>query len=331
MDGLEQLTTAGWELLRLSSEQLSIDIVPELGGTIVSIRRRFDDAELLWQTPWGLRPRGSWSLPGSSEAVMLDTYPGGWQSVFPNGGDTAIVHGVEWGHDGEARLAPFTWTPFPGTVVMRCRLVRSPFEMTKVISVHGTEVKVAETVLNVGGEAMEVMWGQQVVFGEPLISAQTVVDAAATTVHPDPAVATDTTYGDVMPWPRSFGNPSAINLRTLPPHDAFETRLAYVSDFSHGLVSVRNPERDLGVDLEWDVEEWPHLWYSMESGRRSGFPWYSNGYFLSLSPNTSWPAHGVYDARQVDQSTLWMQPEEARTSHLTIRVHALSAESRAIA
>jgi len=324
MDGFERLTVADWELLRMTTDQISLDVVPQLGATVVSLKRRADDAELLWQTPWGLRPRGTLSVPGSSEAEMMDTNPGGWQTLFPNGGDTAIAHGVEWGFDGEARVAPFSWTAVTGAVVLTCRLVRSPFEVTKVITVRGNEAKVAETVKNVGGEPLEVMWGQQVVFGQPLIGASTVVDAEATTTHPDPAVSTDTTYEDVLPWPRSYGNPSVINLRNLPGPDAGETRLAYLTDFSRPRLTVRNAERDLGVDLEWDGEVWPHLWYSMEAGLRSDFPWFNRGYFFSVTPNTSWPGHGLYDARHVAQSTLWIQPGQSMSSHLTLRTHPVS-------
>jgi hypothetical protein len=253
---------------------------------------------------------------------MLDTYPGGWQTLFPNGGDTAIVHGVEWGHDGEARLSPFSWERWGQSVVLTCRLVRSPFEMIKTISLEGNEVTVRETVTNVGAESLEVMWGQQIVLGEPLVSSQTIVDARATTVHPDPAYSAETSYDDVMPWPRSFGNPSPINLRHLPGRQSDESRLAYVTDFIRPSVTVRNPELGLGVELTWDGHHWPHLWYSVEAGQRSGFPWFGEGYFFSLTPSSSWPAHGMHDARRVAQSTLWIHPGEARTSFLTVAVHS---------
>ena len=324
MDDLEQLSVNRWELLRLRSDAISLDVLPGLGGTIVSLRRRSDDTELLWRTPWGLRPQGSWSVPGSSHAVMLDTYPGGWQTLFPNGGDTAIVHGVEWGHDGEARLSPFVWEHAGSSLTMTTRLVRAPFEVTKEISVSGDEVTVTETITNVGGEVLEVIWGQEIVLGEPLVSQHTVVDAAATTVHPDPAFTSDAGYDDVLPWPRSFGTSGITNLRNLPGRGADETRLAYVTDFLTPQVTVRNPRLDLGLDLRWDGDTWPHLWYSMEAGQRTGFPWWSDGYFFSLTPSSSWPAHGIHDARRVAQTTLWVSPSETKSAHLTLRVHPAS-------
>ncbi|MET0692782.1 MAG: hypothetical protein ABWY56_02570 [Propionibacteriaceae bacterium] len=322
MDDFEQLTVSGWEVLRLSTDQLCVDVVPSLGGSVVSLRRRSDEQELLWQTPWGLRPRGSWSVPGNSEAQMLDTYPGGWQSLFPNGGDTAIVHGVEWGYNGETRLAPFSWTWSDGALVMRTRLVRSPFAVTKTISVRDAEVRIEETVHNVAGEAMEVIWGSQIAFGGTLIGPETVVDAQATTVHPDPSTSENTSFDDVMPWPRSFGNPGVVNLRNLPAAGSNETRMAYVTDFLQPAMTIRNAAHDVGVDLEWDGDAWPHLWYAMEAGGRTGFPWFSAGYFLALTPSSSWPGHGIHDARRVAQTTLWIQPEETKTAHLSVRVHA---------
>lgn len=321
MDGLEQLSVNDWELLRLSTDQITVDVLPGLGGTIVSLRRRSDDTELLWRTPWGIRQRGAHAVPGSSEAMMIDTYPGGWQTLFPNGGDTSIVHGVEWGHDGETRIAPFSWQHSEGELELKTRLVRAPFEVTKVIAVSGAEVTVSETLANVGAESLEIIWGQQIVFGEPLISEDTLVEASAVTVHPDQGVTSDAGYEDVMPWPRSHGSYAPINLRTLPVRGSAETRLAYVTDFSSHAMSVRNRQRDLGVDLEWNGEVWPFVWYSMEAGGRSGFPWFSDGYFFSLTPCSSWPAHGIHDARQVDQTTLWFHPREVKRSHLKVTVH----------
>jgi hypothetical protein len=325
MDGLQRFDVRGWEVLRLSSDQVSVDLVPALGGTVISMRRRSDDLELLWSTPWGLRPQGAWSVPGNSEAQMVDTYPGGWQTLLPNGGDTAIVHGVELGYNGEARLSPFSWTETSDGLVLETRLVRSPFRVRKTYTVTGEEVTLSETIENVGGEPLEVIWGQQIAFGGPLVAAGTVVDAAATTVHPDPGVTSGTDYDDVMPWPRSHGSSSVINLRTLPGPGTDETRLAYVTDFSAATASVRNADADIGVQLTWESDSWPHLWYSMEAGGRSGFPWFSRGYFLVLTPCSSWPAHGIHDARRVAQTTLWIYPDEVRSSRLTVRVAGRSS------
>lgn len=321
MVDLERLSVRDWELLRLTTDAITVDVVPGLGGAVVSLRRRSDDAEMLWSTPWGLRLRGAVSLSGAPEALMMDSFPGGWQTVFPTGDDPASLHGVDSGSDGEARLTPFDWERTAQSVVMTARLVRSPFELTKIISLNGAQVTIGETVKNVGEEVLEVMWGSQVVLGPPLVGPETVVHAAATTVHPDPVVTNNVSYDDIMPWPRTQDSYSTINLRTVPGPESGQTRMAYLSDFNEPTMRVTNPRLGLGVDLEWDGECWPYVWYSLEAGRRAGFPWHGKGYFLALTPSTSWPAHGLADARSVSHSTLWIQPGQASTSHLSVRVH----------
>ncbi len=321
MAELQTLTVRGWDVLRLSTDTVQLDVVPALGGTITSLVRRADAAELLWSTPWGLRHRGSLSVPGKSQARMIDDFPGGWFSLFPNGGDSASLHGAEWGEHGEARLTWLDWEFTGSSLVMTGRLIRSPFTISKIISVVGDEVTVGESVTNVGGESIELMWASQLMFGADLLGPDTVIDSAASIVHPDPMISRSASYDDLMPWPRSYGSDSLINLRTVPGPDTSQTRLAYLTEFSRGSISVTRPSRRLGVDLSWDVETWPHAWYELEAGGSEGFPWFSTAYFLALTPSTSWPGHGVHDARRVSGTTRWVAPAEALTAHLSVRVH----------
>ena len=58
MAQLEEWRFRGWDVLRLSTEALTAEIIPGLGGTILSLTRRADAAKVLWSTPWGLRHRG---------------------------------------------------------------------------------------------------------------------------------------------------------------------------------------------------------------------------------------------------------------------------------
>jgi hypothetical protein len=310
----------GWEVLRLSSDQLSVDVVPGLGGTVTDLTRRADGASLLWSTPWGLRRHGSVSVPGSSEAVMLDSYPGGWQTLFPNGGDTAVLHGVEWGQDGEARVTWLEWELREGALELTGRLVRSPFRIARTVRVEDDTVTVTERLTNEGGEAVEVMSGSQLALGGDLIGPGTTVSTSASVVRPDPRHSSGTTYEDLMPWPRSHGPRSVVNLSRLPGPDAGESRLAYLSDFTTPSLTVRNASGSLGVDLSWD-EGWPYLWYSLEAGGRSGYPWFGNGYFLALTPSSSWPAHGLHEVRRTSATARWAQPGEQLDSRVSVRVH----------
>src|SRR5690606_16570914 len=132
-------------------------VLPGKGGDITSLRHRPSGIELAWRPRWGLRPPTALSPPGSAEAVAMDRSGGGWNTLFPNAGRACVEHGVEWGFHGEAWLAPFDWEPTDDGVRMRTRLTRSPFAVLKEIAVTGAEVRVRETVTNLGAESMDVL------------------------------------------------------------------------------------------------------------------------------------------------------------------------------
>ncbi len=322
MAKLTESTHRGWQLLTLDNGQLAVTVVPAKGGDIVSLRRTSDDLELLWSTPWGLRQHGAPHLAGNARAQSLDSYPGGWQTLFPNAGDTVTTRGVEWGENGEAQLAPYDWTLTPdGSLQLTTRLVRSPFAVTKTISAGDHAVRLTETIRNDSPEALEVMWGHQLAFGAPLLSEDTIFDCAASLVRPDVEISPELSYEDVLPWPRTLGSGGAmINLHDIPEADGHETRQVYLSDFSSPVASLTNERLNLRVELEWDLEPWPYLWYQLEAGGQRDFPWFGNGYFLTLGPNSSWPARGLHTAREVEDTTVWVDPGEERAASLELRI-----------
>ena len=320
MADLERRKTRGWEVLELTTDAIAVTVVPGLGGAIWSLTRRADDASLLHTAPWGLPTYGSPALPGNPFAQAMSTF-GGWQMIFPNGGDAAIDHDVQRGFDGEARVTPLDWEYTGSSLILDGRLRHTPFTVTRTISLRGHELSLGETVRNVGREGLETMWGSQLTLGGDLLGPDTVLDTAATVVRPDPQFVPSTTYDDLAPWPRTPGASGMVNLRPVPGRTADESRLAYLSDFTRPWLRVTRPERQLGLDLEWDGDRWPHLWYRLEAGGHREFPWYGAGYFLSLTPSSSWPAHGLHEARRVAATTLPIPPGATRTSSATLTVH----------
>lgn len=316
----EELVIRGWDVLRLTSEALQVDLVPAMGGTVISLRRRSDDLQLLWQTPWGLRHRGSLELPGSADELMYGSSPGGWHSVFPNGGDSATSYGAGWGFDGEARVTWLDWQVDRSSLVLTGRLVRSPFELTRTVTLVADQITIADDIRNVGAQHVDVMWGQQIALGPALLGSDTVVQAGSTMVRSDPRATSATSYDDLLPWPRAYGLHGMVNLRGVGATDTPETRLAYLSDFTDPSITVSRPGVDLRVELRWDELVWPHAWYALETGARQDFPWYGAGRYLALTPCTSWPAHGVHDARRVSSTLLRIHADGRRTAHLTVRV-----------
>lgn len=312
----------GWEVLRLSSAKMQVEVIPALGGTVTSVRPA-GGRELLWRAPWGLAHAAS--RPVHPEAVAAASFPGGWQTLIPGVSDSTALHGVELSPDSEARTARFDWRSSGDSVILTTRLLRTPIEVTKTISVRGAEVTLGETVRNVGRDSRSLTWTSQVVFGAPLVGSRTVVEIPAAIVHPDPRVALEAAYDDLLPWPRCYGTDGMVNLRVLPAAGESQTRLGYVSELSLAQARVMSPDSGLVVEMEWDATTWPHVWYSLETGRRSGFPWFGTSGFLALSPSSSWPARPVSEVRRISGTAVVLDPGASRTSYLTLRVTSSKA------
>ena len=333
---MESFEVAGREHVSLTTDQLRVEVVPALGGTICSLvaapRARPSDqvagapetestgTELLWQPPWGIRPAGAVALPGSATNTATDTFPGGWLTLFPNGSEGTVVDGADWPAWGEARLAHCAWRSTAGSIILTSRLLRSPFEVTKIISVRDGEIEISETVRNVGEQHLDVVWGSQLIFGGALLGPQTRFDSRAALVRPDARQTPSADYEDILPWPRSYTSDGLVNLRSLPDLERGVSRTAYLSDFSSFDASLVNPELGLRVELSWDGDPWPFLWYQLETGGRSGYPWWGAARFLALTPSTSWPAAGLGEIRRVSATSLRIHPGSTRTSQLSLKV-----------
>ncbi len=316
---LEQRTSRGWEVLRLASDALTVDVVPGLGGCVTSLQRR-DGLEVLSATPWGLPYPGSPALGGDAEAQAVDSSPGGWESLFPNAGPSVHAYGVDWGCDGEARVTWLEWQHHQGSVVLSGRLRRSPFAFSRTVRLTGSTVELAETVRNVGGEPVEVLWGQRLRFGADLIGSDTVFDAGASVVRSDPEVGGNTSWDDLLPWPRAYAEGGVVNLHGVPGPAAEVTRGVYLSDFGEPWASLTRPGAGLSVRMSWTSDPWPYLGYVLEAGGTTGYPWYAAGYHLELIPASSWPMSGLHLARRTSGTTLTIAAGESRTARLTLQV-----------
>ena len=88
--------------VRLSSDELEVDVLPANGADVQSIVDRRTGVDLLWTSPWGtdLRPEDA---PTSRDRWLTRAW-GGWQLLLPNTGDEATEVGQTWGFHGEAGM-----------------------------------------------------------------------------------------------------------------------------------------------------------------------------------------------------------------------------------
>lgn len=321
---VEVVEYRGWEVVRLRTAEIEVDVVPGKGGDILAARWRATGLDVLWKTRWGLRHPDALPLGGNDESRLMQAYPGGWQTVFPNGGDAVEEHGVTWATHGEVWSTPFEWeVSAAGVLEMSARLVHSPFQITKSIALDGPRVTVREVVTNLGGQPVEVMWSHHPAFGAPFLSTGLEVTTNARTVLVDDIrdnASSELVAGATVAWPHvPARRGGTTDLATVPAADAGVDRMAYLTDFPpQARVRLANPEVGVSVTLDWRAGSFPFAWYWLEAGGTGGFPWYHAAYVLAVEPATSYPAQGLHAAQAKTGTQVRIAPGESRSAALSL-------------
>jgi hypothetical protein len=306
----------------LENELLAVTVLADKGADIAKLEHRASGVDVLWKSPWGMREPGSGFAPApNSNVAWLEAYEGGWQELFPNGGDACVYQGVELPFHGEASALPWSvevLADTPGEVSVRfaVRLFRSPFRLTRTMTVRaGSPVlTLEESAVNEGAIPLAAMWSHHPALGGPFLTPSCRLDTDARTVWADPDY--DTPNGRLQPggrweWPNAqdrAGN--AVDLRQVPagPTDM----LAYLGDFAEGWYALTNPDLGFGVALVWPASVFPHAWLWQELRGSTGFPWYGISYTMAVEPASTVPGHGVVAAMERTGTHLTFAPGERR-------------------
>lgn len=296
----------GVPALILENDLIAATILPGKGADIYELVSKPDGIDVLWKSPWGLRPPGGVHSAAASAVAWLEAYAGGWQELFPNGGAANVYRGVELNFHGEASLAAWDYEiPEPGgdaaEVRLTTRLRRSPFRIERTMRVEARKpvLRILEHITNQGREDLEAMWGHHPAFGAPFLSSACRIDTNARAVHADDVITSalnPLTPGGVFPWPHGERDGVATDLSLVagpddPPHET----MAYLADFEdeHAWYGITNTELGLGVGLVWPKAVFPYAWFWQEMHAGAGYPWYGEVYVMAIEPNSSMPGHGL--------------------------------------
>jgi len=290
----------------LENEVISTTVLPSKGADTYEFISKPDDVDILWKSPWGLRPPEAIHATVDSGAAWLEAYEGGWQEIFPNGGTANTYRGVELNFHGEASLAVWDYEVQESggnvaEVLFTTRLRRSPFRIERTMRIEADRpvLQFRERITNVGREDLEAMWGHHPAYGAPFLSGACRIDTNARTVHADDEITSalnPLTRGGTFTCPQGERDGVATDLSVVagdddPPHET----MAYLSDFNgeHGWYGITNTQLGLGVGMVWPVAVFPYAWFWQEMHAGAGFPWYGEVYVMAIEPFTSMPGHGL--------------------------------------
>ncbi len=224
------------------------------------------------------------------------------------------------GFDGEARLTWLDWRVDGAKPVLSGGLVRSPFEIVRSVVLRDDQLTVTDTVTNVGGEHLDVMWVSRSPSAPPDRSR-----------HGGAGRLDDRALGPPAGVVRLVRRPAAlaagdgqsgmVNLRGVGREGGPESRLAYLSDFTEAAIRVRRPRRTS-----------PSSWPGTAVWPTPGTPWRpararasrrTAAARSSRSPPAPAGRHRPARCATMSSTLLRIHPKGSRTAHLAVRVTGL--------
>ena len=313
----------GFRALSIENQFLSVTLLPDKGADIYSLRYKPKDIDVLWKSPWGLKMPGVGipSFGASSEAAWLENYEGGWQEIFPNGGDACVYKGAPLSFHGEASTLPWDYavrqqSASTVTLDFSVQLYRSPFTVRRSVTVERSlpAVLFHETIENQGEEDLHFMWGHHPAFGEPFLDGGCRLHVPArrfvahdVQISPNSRLAPSAAGS----WPVLSGrNSNPVDLSLVPPSSARVTEFGYLSDLEQGWYGLVNPGLGFGTGLAWDKGVFPYLWFWQELRGSFGYPWYGRCYVMAVEPFNSIPGSGLL--RAIESGTAPILPARGK-------------------
>jgi galactose mutarotase-like enzyme len=325
----ETTLARGIRAVVLENDLLAVSVLPDKGADIYQLIDKSRDLDVLWKSPWGLRPTGGgFATAANSWVAWTENYEGGWQEIFPNGGTACQYNGVELNFHGEAStMAWDTEIVQPNgdaaEVRFSVRLARSPLKLERLMRIEsGKPVLIFdERITNEGGEPIDYMWGHHPAFGTPFLDGSCKIDTNARTFRADDrsdAPGNPLTPGGRFIWPIGQKGGAEIDLSNVPGQDAERGTMAYLGNFDGETAwyGITNTALGLGVGLVWRTAAFPHAWFWQEMHSGTGFPWYKKVYVMAIEPFTSVPGQGLTTVIETTGTHRTLAPGESAEAEL---------------
>lgn len=320
----------GIEAVTLANAWVKVTVLANKGADIFELTHIPSGVDVMWKSPLGLRaPTQGW-FAADSQTAWLEMYEGGWQELFPNGGDACQYKGVELNFHGESSTLPWSYEIVKDStdeviVDFTVQLFRSPLRCTRRMSLRAGDqhLRLQETMTNLAGEPIDFMWGHHPAYGAPFLSGDTRIYTNARTIWADRLH--NAPHGVLLPgakahWPHGEAPAGrTVDMSRVPGEGEPRNTLAYLMDFDgppwYALVNHR---ASVGVGLAWSAEVFRYLWFWQEMYGSAGFPFYRRTYTMALEPWSSIPGQGLVNVMNSTQSHLTLAAGASMSAALTV-------------
>jgi galactose mutarotase-like enzyme len=299
----------GVETIVLENERLRLEIVPELGGKIMSILYKPSDKEILWRNP---------EIPPhrvSAGASYDDNWAGGWDELFPND-EPAELDGCSYPDHGELWTA--SWSAeieaadAHATICMRTRTEKTEFLVERWITLHEREerVRFRYQFTNQGSQSRRFLW--------KLHPAMALSPGDHIQIPASKFLLEPRSLGTLAGGAFEFDSPviriggRTVDLRAAPPCESRELYFFYGTQLKEGWCATFDPRRRVSVRLSFPKEIFPACWFFA-----SYCGW--NDYYVGvLEPCTGYPFRLEEAAQSGNCGTL--EPGAIQSAEVTLSV-----------
>lgn len=307
----------------MENELIRMTILAGRGADVIEFLYKPKDLDFAWQTATGVRGNPLPAEPQDDMASFMDEYPGGWQTIFPNGGPPSIVDGKTFGQHAEVSVLPWTYQILEDTVekisVKFSVLTRKlPFRVEKTFTVkaESSKCEIQEEITNLSGNSLATMWGFHFTFGPPFLTEESkiIVEEPATVLpHDYGADSSPRRVGSTQEFAWPMGRDSRgekVDFSQLPPQKT-PGEMLYIHGSPIGRYRVETPSHSMAAEVCWDNTLFPYLWFWQEFGYSKDAPWYGKHYNIGLEPFSSFPTSGL--AKAIENGTaLSFGPHESK-------------------
>lgn len=319
------------EVVELENDLIKISILAGRGADLVTLIYKPRDFDLAWQTSTGW-PTKKTKLdhPADFDSFLIG-YPGGWQSIFPNGGEPSKYKGVEYGQHDEVAMLPWDYDVIKDDdneisikFVTYTQKIKFKYEKTFSLRKGQAKVYLDEKITNLANEIIETMWGHHISFGSPFLDEFSTIEIDPSTVvipHPEAISSVGRRIGspEEFDWPIAVGEDGeTVDFSKIPKRET-KSEILYLCGFQEASYIVKSPTTGLAARVSWDRKNFPYLWFWQEFGGANEYPWFGKHFNIGLEPFSSYPTSGLAKAVS-NGSALVFQPLEEKTSNLNFEV-----------
>ena len=320
------------EILILENDKIRIKILADRGADLISFVSKDRDFDIAWRTSTGLPTKKVARDHPADIDTFMNGYPGGWQTIFPNGGAPSAHNGISYGQHDEVAVLPWerkviTENGDEVSIEFKVLTPKSPFEVIKTFTIKKGEsiCYVKEQIRNLSESTWEAMWGFHFTFGEPFIDEKSyiVLEDNPTVMPHESERGTERRMGSTKEfiWPMGRDeNNNEVDFSRLPKKRT-NGEMLYLRDLTTGQYQIVSPTFSAAVKVSWDKEVFPYLWYWQEYGASLEAPWFGKHYNIGLEPFSSYPTSGIADAVK-NGSTLKINGGEVKKNFYTVEILA---------